>query len=77
MAKCNDEEVGYSSSREFDLNIGDRLPPPGGEDVPALLSKMQLNPGSGVDSRKEALKSTVMIKVVKFVSVYTLLVCVT
>ena len=58
MAKCSGEEVGHSSSKELALNIGDRLPPPGGEDVPALLSKMQLNPGPGVDGRKEALKST-------------------
>lgn len=56
MAKCSEEEVGYSSSKELVLNIGDRLPPPGGEDVPALLSKMQLNPGP-VDNRKEAAKS--------------------
>ena len=57
MAKSSDEEVGYSSSSELVLSIDDRLPPPGGEDVPALLSKMQLNPGP-VDNRKEAMKST-------------------
>ena len=56
MAKSSDEEVGYSSSKELSLSIDERLPPPGGEDVPALLSKMQLNPGP-VDNRKEAMKS--------------------
>ena len=58
MAKYSDEEVGYSNNKELVLNIDDRLPPPGGEDVPTLLlSKMQLNPGP-VDNRKEAMKST-------------------
>ena len=57
MAKYSDEEVGYSNSKELVLNITDRLPPPGGEDVPTLLlSKMQVNPGP-VDNRKETMKS--------------------
>lgn len=56
MATFSDEEVGYSSSKELVLNIDDRLPPPGVEDVPTLLSKMQLNPGP-MDNRKEARKS--------------------
>lgn len=57
MAKCGDKEVGFSNTSELVLSIGDRLPPPGDEDVSGLLSKMQLNPGP-TDSRKGTVKST-------------------
>ena len=56
MAKHSDKEVGFLNSQEFVSGIDDRLPPPGGEDVPALLSKMQLNPGP-TDGRKETMKN--------------------
>lgn len=63
MAKSSDEEVGFSGSTELVLSIDERSPPPG-EELPTLLSKMQLNPGPPKDSRKEAVKSMEMVHVI-------------
>jgi len=45
MAEPGDREVSYPDSVQLVVGIGDRLPPPGGEDLANRLGKMQMNSG--------------------------------
>jgi len=58
MAERSNREASYPDNVQLVVGIGDRLPPPGGEDLANRLGKIQMNSGSAGCTNETLMKSS-------------------